>query len=221
MNINVQVENRTLELTTQELSLAAGANARQALFPEFMNIISTKLVYGHVTTLRVHESIITRMIAKYSEQLVFQPLREIQLWLAYSSGAFIEPGYPPLFYSRSKSHTVSPNKSAIAAVGEGMAGLLSQWLYHCRKLARPNHDYPDIVMEANRTTYLVESKATLSLFGGSGGIKNRLDDELPRMATFVSTCNHIDTRPVRGLLIGTDIASDYHYNCYITEINQI
>ncbi|MBD1999235.1 hypothetical protein H6G00_21905 [Leptolyngbya sp. FACHB-541] len=94
------------------------------------------------------------MISKYSEQLVYRPLEEMQYWFAYSSGAFLEPGYPPLFYSRTEHKVITPNKSAVAGIGEGIAGFLAQRLYQCRKLARPNHDYPDIVMEGNGKTYL-------------------------------------------------------------------
>lgn len=103
------------------------------------------------------------MIEKYSEQLVYKPLEEVRYWFAYSSGAFITPGYPALFYSRTKDNKVSPNKSAVASIGEGVTGFLAQKLYKCRKLARPNHDFPDIVMEDNNytKTHLFESKATI------------------------------------------------------------
>lgn len=156
------------------------------------------------------------MIKKYSEQLVFQPLKEIQYWFTYSSGTFLnDPGYPPLYYYTTSKKKVSPNKSAVCSIGEGIAGYLSQQLYKCRKLARPNHDFPDIVMTSHGKTYLVESKATLS---SDSGIMIEVRETLPRMASFVSSCVGLDRRPIIGLLIGTYIINETNYHCYITEL---
>jgi len=139
----------------------------------------------------------------------------MQYWFAYSSGAFLEPGYPPLFYSRTEHKVITPNKSAVAGIGEGIAGFLAQRLYQCRKLARPNHDYPDIVMEGNGKTYLVESKATaLSL----ADIQQVLDEELIRIAAYTASCAELDARPVVGLLVGTALISETAYQSCITEV---
>lgn len=154
-------------------------------------------------------------MGKYSEQLVYSALTELQYWFSYSSGAFLEPGYPPLFYSRSKKHVISPNKSAIAGIGEGIAGLIMQRLYHCRKLSRPVQDYPDIVMEGNGKTYLVESKATTDSIQE---VRRILDEELHRMAAYVSVCKELDTRPVVGVLVGTALINESQYHSCITEV---
>lgn len=211
--IILNIERRVITLSSQAQNLATGVYGREALRPEFLRSISIAPPYSPIPSINIHESILKRMTVKYSEQLVFQPIKEIQYWFTYSSGAFICPGYPPLFYSRDKNKTVSPNKSAIAGIGEGIAGFLSQRLYNCRKLARPNHDFPDIVMEANGRTYLVESKATLA-----SDVSQEIEEELPRMAAFASSCAKLDIRPVIGLLIGTAILSEANYGCYITEV---
>jgi len=159
------------------------------------------------------------MVVKYSEQLVFQPFEEIRYWFTYSAGAFLEPGYPPLYYSRDRSSRVSPNKTAVSAIGEAMAGFVAQRLYQCTKLARPNHDYPDVVMESQRRTYLVEAKATLQSV--EEGIESVVNDELPRLASFTSSAGQLDVRPVVGLLIGTCLVSEIQYYCYMIELQLV
>jgi hypothetical protein len=128
----------------------------------------------------------------------------------------LEPGYPPLFYSRDRNRTVSPNKSAVAAIGEGIAGFIAQRLYRCTKLARPNHDYPDIVMEGEQKTFLVEAKATLQ--SQDDRIEEVVEAELPRLASLTSSAGQLDVRPVVGLLIGTALVSEVHYYCYMVEL---
>ncbi len=214
--ILIDIDKRDIHLTREEQSLATGSAAREALRPKFLAKMANKPPYQNLGKLHVHEAVIIRMITKYSEQMIYQPLSEMRYWFAYSSGAFIEPGYPPLFYSRQRNKTVSPNKSAVAGIGEGVAGLITQRLYKGKKLARPNHDFPDIVIEAGGKTYLVESKATLS--SEPEDIKRTIADELPKMAAYVSSCSQRDTRPVVGLLVGTTIISETNYQCYLIEV---
>ena len=217
MTILVVIEEKNIHLSSEEQFLASAANSREKLSNQFQSQINSKSYqYRHKASLQIHEDTLKRMVVKYSEQLVYRPLEEIQYWFAYSSGAFIEPGYPPLFYSRDENKKVSPNKSAVAAIGEGIAGFLAQRLYGCRKLARPNHDYPDIVMEGSGKTYLVESKATLA--SSSSDIKKVVADELIRMAAYTASCTQLDPRPVIGMLVGTVLESEAHYQCYITKV---
>jgi hypothetical protein len=183
--------------------------------PEFLVKI-IPITTESIFRLNLTESTLERMIIKYSEQIVFQPLQEIRHWFTYSSGAFLEPGYPPLYYSRDASRMVSPNKSAVAAVGEGIAGFIAQRAYHCLKLARPNHDYPDIVMESNNITYLVEAKATFS--SQESTIESVIEAELPRFAGLIASAGELDLRTVRGLLIGTAVVSETDYRCYMIEL---
>lgn len=218
MPIHISIENRNILLSSLEEGLATGAYAREALYPEFLRLLSLKPPYRPAGLININEVTLRMMIGKYSEQMVFQPLTEIRHWFAYSGGAYIEPGYPPLFYSRTRYKTVSPNKSAVAGIGEGIAGFLSQRLYRCRKLARPNHDYPDIVMESGGTTYLVESKATLS---DPANVRTEIEGELPRMAAFIASCARMDTRPVIGLCIGTAIMSEIDYHCFVVEVRLV
>ncbi len=218
MTIEIDLEFRRIELSKTDQYLANAANSRHQLRNQFKVLISQEN-YGYKSagSLQLHENTLKLMIVKYSEQLVYQPLEEIQYWFAYSSGAFLQPGYPPLFYSRAEKKTVSPNKSAVAGIGEGVAGFLAQRLYKCHKLARPNHDFPDIVMEANGKTYLVESKATLA--SSDSYIKQVVEDEVINISSYASSCKQLDTRPVVALLIGTNLVSETNYQCLITEIN--
>jgi hypothetical protein len=214
--ITIEIHRRSLRLSKFEQNLATGAYTREALRDEFLQLISRKSQYGNTLNIQVHETVLERMMVKYSEQLVYQPLNEIRYWYAYSSGAFIEPGYPPLFYIRKKNKSLSPNKSAVAAIGEGVAGLLAQRLYKCRKLARPNHDFPDAVMESDGTTYLLEAKATLDSY--DSGILNIIEADLPRMVAFTASCTELDNRPVLGLFVGANVISESFFKCFITEV---
>jgi len=104
----------------------------------------------------------------------------------------------------------------VAGIGEAVAGFLAQRLYQCRTLARPNHDYPDIVMDDGTNTFLVEAKATV---GAIPDLLKTIDDELIRMIVYAATCMELDARPVIALLVGTALQSDTDYCCYITEIH--
>jgi hypothetical protein len=172
--------------------------------------------YSESLNHNIAEPTMKLMVTKYSEQLVFQPVNEIRHWFTYESGAYNEPGYPPLYYGREKNKPFSPNKSAVAAIGEAVAGFLSQRLYQCRKLSRPNHDYPDIVMEAARKTYLIESKATMA--SDRQVIRQVIDDEVHRMARLVTSAFLLDRRPVIGLLFGTSLETETSYYVCITEL---
>jgi hypothetical protein len=213
--ITLNLNRKTITLSDQEQGLATGAHARSALAPEFHAAIALRTTHS-TGQLVISEPALHRMIVKYSEQSVFQPLREIRHWFTYTSGAYLAPGYPPLYYNRDKNKNVSPNTSAVAAVGEGIAGFLAQRLFRCRKLARPNHDYPDIVMEGNGKTYLVEAKATLS--ENYMDIECIIDQELPRLASLTSSARQLDVREVSALLVGTQLISEVEYNCYLVEI---
>lgn len=186
--------------------------------PKFQSAIAARTTETRLS-LTISESTLARMVVKYSEQLVFQPLEEIRYWFTYSSGAFLEPGYPPLYYNRDRNSRVSPNKTAVSAIGEAIAGFIAQRLYHCTKLARPNHDYPDVVMEGQRMTYLVEAKGTLQSL--EEGIEYIVDSELPRLASFTSSAGQLDVRPVVGLLIGTQLISEIQYYCYMIELQLV
>jgi len=210
--IRLEIEHRVIELPEEHQGLATGAYARSALAPVFKEAIEMH-VQQTTIVLPLSESTLGRMIVKYSEQVVFQPLREIRHWFTYASGAYIEPGYPPLYYARDRNRPVSPNKSAEAAVGEGVAGFLGQRLYRCRKLARPNHDYPDIVMETEQATYLIEAKATME-----DGIDATMDEELPRLAAMTVSASQMDFRPVVGVLVGTSLTAEDLYRCIAVEV---
>ena len=43
--------------------------------------------------------------------------------------------------------------------------------------------------------------------------------ELIRMASYTSACTKLDTRPVVGMLIGTALKSETHYECRILKVS--
>src|SRR5262245_33988739 len=214
--ISVAIRRKIITLSPHEQGLATAAHTRSAMAPEFVAAIEPRTTESRVA-LSLSEPTLERMVVKYSEQLVFQPLQEIRYWFTYTAGAFLEPGYPPLYYSRDRSSRVSPNKTAVCAIGEGMAGFVAQRLYQCTKLARPNHDYPDVVMEGQQRTYLVEAKATTY----KEEIEGVVNSELPRLASFTSSAGQLDVRPVVGLLVGTCLASELQYYCYMIELQLV
>ncbi|MBW4540239.1 MAG: hypothetical protein KME43_13985 [Myxacorys chilensis ATA2-1-KO14] len=219
MDIEIAIEHRHLKVSPAEQALAQAAASRDALKVQFLSQLASKsLTYTLTQTLGVNPNTLKLMVRKYSEQLVYQPLEELQFWFSYSSGVFLEPGYPPLYYSRKPSgQSISPNKSAIAAIGEGVAGLVGQQLYQGRKLARPIHDYPDIVMLGNKRVYLLESKATTL---SKEDIKRVIDDELVRMIVYASACADLDKQTtVVGVLVGTALLGETCYRTYITEVS--
>ena len=215
----LDVRFRRLQFSRQEQHLATGACTREALRHRFDKALASQPSFTSAPAISIDESVLERMISKYSEQLTYQPLSEIRFWFEYSRGLFVDRGYPPLYYAKKSRGSLSPNKSAICAVGEGMAGLLAQRLYRCRRLARPNHDYPDIVMEASKKTYLVESKATVN--ASESAILATMNEELPRFVSFASTCSQMDIRPVVALLIGTVLLDASHYRSFVSQIEML
>jgi len=217
--IDIHVLHKLIRLSAVEQSLAAGIKQRSRFLDEFKNCIEAKAsVFVPSCVLTVGESVIKRMVTKYSEQIIYQPLNEILFWFTYKSGAYIEPGYPPLFYLSAKDR-ISPNKSAVAGIGEAVAGLIAQRVFKCKKLARPNHDRPDIVMDAGALTMLVESKATIDT--DSHGIMRTIENEVADMAALLFSCSGLDVRPLKALLVGTKIESQTKYESFVVEITTI
>jgi len=213
--ISLDIQRRRIVLPTQLQGLITGASERRVLRRELDRQLLPQLGYSEALALTISEPTLKHMVTKYSEQLVFHPVNEIRHWFTYQSGAYIEPGYPPLYYGRARNKVLSPNKSAVAAVGEAIAGFLAQRLYRSRKLSRPNHDCPDIVMEADNGTLLVEAKATLKT---AHAIKEKIDGEIPGMARLVISARLLDRRPVLGLLVGTFLRSETEYYACLTEV---
>lgn len=213
--INLHVDRRRIIFAKSLHGLITGAAERKVLRVELDKHLFPQMHYRESFLIGIEETTLKRMVTKYSEQLVFQPVNEIRHWFTYESGAFIEPGYPPLYYAREKGKPFSPNKSAVAAIGEAVAGFLAQRLYQCRKLSRPNHDYPDVVMESDENTYLVEAKATLS---SEETIRGVINEEVQRMSRLMTSALFLDQRPVVGLLTGTFLKTETDYNVFITEM---
>lgn len=211
--IHLDVSRSTLRLPRDLQGLISNALTRAALQQRALDKLDSLIASRAPASMLISEPTLDWMMVKYSEQAVFNPRREIQHWFAYSSGAHIDPGYPPLFYFREKRNRPSPNKSAVAAIGEGIAGFLAQRLFHCVKLARPNHDYPDIVMDASHMTYLVEAKATLA-----GEPEAAIDSNLLRFVSHIATAELMDVRPVKGLLISTGIETESQYRVELVEV---
>jgi hypothetical protein len=214
--VSLDIQRRRIVLPAHFQGLIIGASQRQRLQRELERHLQPQLVYTESLAMTIFEPTLMHMVTKYSEQLVFQPVNEVRHWFTYGTGAYIEPGYPPLYYGRERNKTISPNKSAVAAVGEAIAGFLAQRLYKCRKLARPSHDRPDIVMEAHGKTYLVESKAT---FRSEGAIRAEIDGEVQNMAGLVLAARLLDRRPAMGLLVGTFLRRETDYYVCVTEVS--
>jgi hypothetical protein len=214
--ITLDITKRQLSLSVEQQGLATGAYTREALRPIFQASIAGQWTSTQLA-ITLNEVTLQRMIVKYSEQWAFQPLREIQRWFAYESGAYLDPGYPPLYYRKTGGSRPSPNKSAVSAIGEGVAGFIAQRLYQCRKLARPNHDYPDAILEAANRTVVLEAKATTQ----GDSLDGIVAEELPHLASFSSSAKQMDMRAVSALLVATELVSESHYRCLLVEVNLI
>jgi hypothetical protein len=211
--ITLEATKRHLSLSKELQGIATGVNTREALRPIFLDAIAAQWAPATRLSIALHEGTLQRMIVKYSEQWVFHPLREIQRWFTYEAGAYLDPGYPPLYYAKAGGGRPSANKSAVAAIGEGVAGFLAQRLYRCRKLARPNHDYPDAIMDAGTLTLLLESKATTQ-----DDPEDLAKAELPHLVSFASSANQMDVRPVSAVLVATALINEGQYNCELVEV---
>jgi hypothetical protein len=70
-------------------------------------------------------------------------------------------------------------------------------------------------MEANNQTFLLEAKATTQ----EDVLEGIITEELPRLASFASSANQMDVRPVAALLIATELVSESQYRCLLAEVH--
>lgn len=220
--IEISLEKRCLHIDPITGAIAQAAYSRSAMKPELMDRLEyLSAPYTALQSWSVHPNTIRALVRRYSEQAAFYPLEEIAQWIAYQRyGLFLLPGYQPLFYLFSGNRKLSPNKSALAAIGEACLGLTIQYLYNGRLLARPVADYPDAVCEnpIDNTIFLGEAKATAA--DSADDIKDVVDGELPRFIPFVVAANSLDTTPskILGLLVGTTVITSTQFHCAITEV---
>jgi hypothetical protein len=220
--IEISLEKRCLQIDRITGAIAQAAYSRSAMKLELMERLEQLSVpYKPLQSWSVHPNTIRALVRRYSEQAAFYPLEEIAQWIAYQRyGLFLLPGHQPLFYLRTEHKSISPNKSAIAAIGEACLGLTIQYLYNGRLLARPVSDYPDAVCECSQsnTIYLGEAKATAA--HSVEEIKRVIDNELPRFIPFVLAANSLENaqNKVLGILVGTTVLSSSQFHCAISEI---
>lgn len=212
--IQLHIQRQLISMPRSLQALVSNSLTRSALEDEAREQLASHTVVGSPFDLSLAESTLDWMMMRFSEQVVFNPRKEIQHWFAYTSGAYLEPGYAPLYYFWTTTKP-SPNKSAISAIGEGIAGYLAQYYYHCSMLARPNHDYPDIVMETQSAdaTYLVEAKATII-----DEPQKAIEANLLRFVSNTATAELLDVRPLKGLLVSTRIESEMIYRVEYVEV---
>ena len=211
---NIDIYKRRIDLTPELGHIASASSNRGKYIDIFKNdFLSYFPDYSKYKSLKLNKIILGYSIEKYSEQLVANPINDLSYWYKFRYGRFILPGYPKLYYMKG-INKLSSNKSAVAAVGEGLAGLISEWVYKCFPLARPNHDFPDIVMRNNNCVFLVEAKAVTD----SSKIKNVLDENIKDLVSYTHSCDSLDDNSVVGLLYGTKLIDEYNFEVYINEI---
>jgi len=212
--ISIDVRSRTIPLSKSLKSQVL--SPRSEMLERFKKDISLAYhPYSPHTIVDVDEVVIERMVAKFSERVIYRPLDDIRYWDWTRKGLNIEPGYPPFYYSSTKDG-LPVNATAVGGLGEGVAGLLAQRIYKARKVTRPYLDYPDAVMECGGVIYLVEAKATT--VENDTGIRATAQKELVEMARLMVSCEVLNHRRVRGLVVGTRIVDPSNYRSYITEL---
>ncbi|MBL1179264.1 hypothetical protein [Pantanalinema sp. GBBB05] len=220
MLIEIEIERRCLQLTDSLSALASLASSRSETKDQFLRELAGNITdYTPLSPLPIDSNTLRTMITQVSEQIVYRPLEELRhFYFTYARGAFLLPGYPRLYYMATNKQQLSPSKSAIAAIGEGVAAILTQRLYPgTLRLARPYHTYPDLVSTDQTSTLMTEAKATVD---SVQGIKQVIQAEVFRMAQHVSACTTLDVRPVVGLLIGTVLLDETKYHAVITEVKK-
>ncbi len=220
MNIQISIERRCLQLTDSLYALASLAASRDETRQQFLREMAGSMTnYASLPPVQIDSNTLRTMILQASEQVVYQPLEELRhFYFTYARGAFLLPGYPRLFYMASNKQNLSPSKSAIAAIGEGVAALLTQRLYPgTLRLARPYHTYPDLVSTDRKSIFMTEAKATVDSIQRA---KKVIQEELFTMVQHVSACTTLDIRPIVGLLIGTALLDETGYHSVITEVRK-
>jgi len=76
--ITLEIKFRNIQLNREEQNLATGAHTREVLREKFQKTLATKPQYTTFSQFVLDESVLRRMISKYSEQLIYQPLNEIR-----------------------------------------------------------------------------------------------------------------------------------------------
>ena len=220
MIIQIAIERRCLQLTDSLSALASLAGSRSESRQQFLREMARSMTsYAPLDPLQIDSNTLRTIILQVSEQVVYRPLEELRhFYFTYARGAFLLPGYPRLYYMATNMQNLSPSKSAIGAIGEGVAAILTQRLYQgTLRLARPYHTYPDLVSTDKKSTFMTEAKATVDSVQKA---KEVTQEELFRMAQHVSACTTLDIRPVVGLLIGTSLLDETRYYSVITEVRK-
>jgi hypothetical protein len=97
-------------------------------------------------------------------------------------------------FDQARARQSVSNDSIGSARQPARDGRISSATYGESAPLKPNHDYPDIVMEAGKKTCVIESKATIDSI--ESGMLATIDEEIPRLVSFASTSSQLDVRPV-------------------------
>jgi hypothetical protein len=215
MPIEITLERRQLQLTRTEAALAKGATSRHALRRQFDRAIAAKqALFEPAGSLQVDEATLRWSIHRYSEQLVHDAMQQVKFFLSLSSPFYFEPGFAPLYYFTHKSggQGVSVNKSAVAAIAEGVGAVILQRVMTARIIHRPYHDFPDLIGTAAASgTQITTSKLYLMEVKGAcmrsvAEMRQTLDEEVFRLAAYTAAAQDLDpTHAIVGVLVGVVI----------------
>lgn len=228
MPIEITLERRHIPLTPPEAALAKAATSRQALRPQFERAVALKpAVFQPAGSLTVDEATLRWCIHRYSEQLVPDAVEQVNFFLSLHRPVYPEPGFAPLYYFAQKSggQGLSVNKSAVAAIGEGVGALVLQRLMQARIISRPYHDFPDLIgtdaVSGSQITtskiYLLEAKSTC--MRSVAEMRQTLMAEVFRLAAYTAAAQDLDpARVMVGVLVGVVIHSVDRFHALLTEV---
>lgn len=228
MPIEITLERQSIHLSPQEAALAKAATSRQALRRQFEQVVALKhTLFQPAGSLTVDEVTLRWCIHRYSEQLVHNATEQVNFFLSLNRPVYPEPGFAPLYYFAQKSggQGLSVNKSAVAAIGEGVGALLLQRLMQARIISRPYHDFPDLIgtdavsgsQIVSRKIYLLEVKSTC--MRSVSEMRQTLRSEVFRLAAYTAAAQDLDpARVMVGLLVGVVIHNMHHFHVLLTEV---
>ncbi|PSB33699.1 hypothetical protein [Stenomitos frigidus] len=220
--IEISLEKRCLTIDPITGALAQAVASRAALSSALLTRLEQLAVpYTPLPGWSVHPHTMRALVRRYSVQAASYPLEEVAQWFAYQRyGLFLLPGYQPRFFSHTEQQPISPPRGAIDALGEACLGLLLQYLYQGRLLARPVAAAPHVVCvnPTTQTLYLGAVQATAEQTVEAS--QRLVDRALPRFLPLVLAANtlHHSTQPILGLLVGITLLSHEQWHCALAEV---
>ena len=159
--------------------------------------------------------VLRHYIGKCMEELVVSPELDFAAYW-YSISPSLPSFYTPLVYFGGQT-TYVMSKSAAAAIGEGVAGFVSENIFGIDLICRPIGIAPDLLGVKNGVYYLIEAKATSSKGNIVDGLKKAIKTLVEIIKSELSA-EYVNRGEIAGMGIVTYFEKINRFLTYVIEM---